>query len=73
MSIAVNTAGTNDGSAFGPGYVARYVKDGVAHTTGEGLDWKQAPALTGKTLQDLGNQAVWGSQLSELIKKCKCK
>ena len=74
MQIEVNMAGRNDGSAFGPGYVARYIKAGVVHTTGEGVNWKQqAPTLSAKTLQNLGNQGVWGRQLTKFIEKCKCK
>jgi hypothetical protein len=72
-SLVVNMAGKNDGSAFGPGYVARYVQDGQAVTMGEGLNWKQDPELFGQTAQTIAVQLLWGQQMSQIIAKCRCK
>lgn len=73
--VEVNIAGTNDGSLFGPGYVVRYISHGVAHTAGEGLNWKQSPLLTGDAVQAAANEALWGRQMSKIIssaKQCEC-
>jgi RHS repeat-associated protein len=72
-AVEVNIAGVGDGSLFGPGYVARYVAGWWAHTAGEGNNFKQSPAVTGQTIQDIANQALWGEQMSGFIKKCGCK
>jgi RHS repeat-associated protein len=77
-SIVVNITGTN--SLFSPGYVARTVSNGKAHTYGEGLNWKQSPLITGNLwlpllgnlVQDLANQAVWGTQMSKIISQSQC-
>lgn len=61
-AVEVNIVGVGDGSLFGPGYVARYVRGGWAHTAGEGNNFKQSPAVTGQTIQDIANQALWGSR-----------
>ena len=70
--IVVNTAGVGDGSFFGPGYVARYVEDGRVHTVGEGTNWKQSPAVTTRTFQNIGNYWVWGQQMREIVSQCMC-
>jgi len=49
------------------------VQEGVAHTAGEGLNPVQAPGYTGRTFQSIGNEALWGAQMAELIKQCGCK
>ena len=72
-NLVVNMAGIGDGSLFGPGYVVRYTKDGIAHTAGEGTNFKQNPGITGQNLQDLGNYAVWGRQMNDILKKCGCR
>jgi hypothetical protein len=69
--VVVNMTGP--GSRFGPGYVARYVSGGVAHTMGEGLNWKQSPGITGSLFQRIGNEAVWGRQMSQMISDCTCR
>jgi RHS repeat-associated protein len=62
---------TGPGSAYGPGYVARYVGGGNAVTVGEGLNPIQAPLLTSPFLQYLADEALWGGQMSNIIKKAK--
>jgi RHS repeat-associated protein len=69
---------TGPGSLFPHGYVARTVTDGIAHTYGEGLNWKQSPAQTFQWVQDLGNNYVWGQQMDDIIgnaggSKCSCR
>jgi hypothetical protein len=71
--VEVNIAGTDDGSLFGPGYVARWVTGTQSHTAGEGLNWKQSPSLTGQGFQNAANNEIWGDQLSRFIEECKCK
>lgn len=76
--LAVNTAGTNDGSLFGPGYVARYVSGGSVHTSGEGLNWRQAPwvlggPVIGPLVQWGANEAVWGDQMRDIVERCSCE
>jgi hypothetical protein len=68
IPIVVNTAGVADGSAFGPGYVARYVQGGSAYTVGEGNNWKQGADW----LTDPANEMLWGRDLDRIIQKCKC-
>ena len=68
--LEVNITGTI--GLFGPGYVVRYVENGVAHTAGEGLNYKQSNIGT-KTLQRAANQLLWGRQMSQLIEQCGCK
>jgi RHS repeat-associated protein len=68
--LVVNITGT--GSLFGPGYVARAVTNGVAHTYGEGENWKQSPGLWGETTQEIANEMVWGQQMSKMISECGC-
>lgn len=79
--LVVNVTGPN--SAFGPGYVARTVTNGVAHTYGEGEAFIQGDqGMSGyNPLMALGNwagnQLVWGSQMNSIIgnakRKCGCK
>lgn len=70
MPIEVNLAGIGDGSLFGPGYVARYVQNGIAHTAGEGLSPLQWPF---ESLQNAANQVVWGKQMEDIISKSRKK
>src|SRR5690606_38196977 len=42
------------------GYVVRYVRDGVAHTAGEGSNIPQAQAITSHLFQWVGNQFLRG-------------
>jgi RHS repeat-associated protein len=69
-SLEVNITGSV--GLFGPGYVVRYVQNGVAHTAGEGTNYKQSNIAT-KTLQRAANEALWGRQMSRLIEQCGCK
>jgi hypothetical protein len=62
---------TDPGSAFHPGYVARTVTNGVAHSYGEGLNGWQSPAATAQWFQNLGNEVVWGGQMVDLIRAAK--
>ena len=65
-SIAVNIAGA--AGVFGPGYVARAVRGGTAHTYGEGLAPIQSPVLTlGPLPNFMANELVWGRQMSSMI------
>ena len=70
--VVVNIAGVNDGSQFGPGYVARYTRNGRAYTVGEGTNWKQSPYITGHGVGFIANQLTWGSQMSDIIGRCGC-
>ena len=73
--VVVNVT-SSPNSPLGPGYVARTVTDGVAHTYGEGLDLLQSPAATGMFGGDIAAGMLWGVQMSEMIKKapsrCGC-
>lgn len=73
--VVVNVTGSN--SAFAPGYVARTVTGGVAHTYGEGEAFSQSTLSFMGPLNDFGNQAVWGTQMNDIIanakQKCGCK
>jgi len=76
---------TAPGSFFDPGYVAREVTNGVAHTYGEGTNWIQsseADSLVSGFLpfgapgmNDFINEAVWGAQMQGAIdsNSCGCK
>ena len=79
--VAVNMTG--NGSTFSPGYVARTVSDGVAHTYGEGtnpiqsnLDQDQWGPIPLGALNNFINEQVWGGQMDEFIskaqKRCGC-
>jgi len=75
LPLVVNITGPS--SAFSPGYVARQVVNGVAHTYGEGLNGWQSPAVTAGWVQDIANELLWGRQMSGFINKakqsCGCK
>ncbi|TNJ34494.1 RHS repeat-associated core domain-containing protein [Arenimonas terrae] len=72
--LVVNMAGSD--GFFEPGYAARTVRNGVAHTYGEGLNPLQSPALTFGPLPNyLANELIWGSQMSDIISSasgCGC-
>jgi RHS repeat-associated protein len=63
---------TDGGSLFPWGYVAHEVSNGVAHTYGEGDNFKQSPKVWGQGVEDFLNNEVWGSQMDDLIAKAKC-
>lgn len=65
--IVVNVADSN--SAFPPGYVARTVSDGVAHTYGEGLAGVQAIPFA----QRIGNWWYWERQMKQFVEECSCQ
>lgn len=69
--LVVNFTGSQ--GLFGPGYVAKTVANGVAHTYGEGSNWKQSGMLWGMGTQDMGNEALWGRMMSRLIEECGCE
>ena len=71
LPLVVNITGPN--SAFNPGYVAREIVNGVAHSYGEGLNPWQSPSATAGWFQDAANEAVWGWQMDDFIKKAKSK
>jgi RHS repeat-associated protein len=69
---------TAPGSMFSPGYVARTVNNGVAHTYGEGANWSQHDkSITGALINKLANELVWGRQMKKLIEgsaqRCGCQ
>lgn len=63
-------------SPLGPGYVARTVTDGVAHTYGERLDILQSPMAMGWAGGDIAAGMLWGVQMADMINKapsrCGC-
>lgn len=68
---------TTPESAFGPGYVARGVVNGFAHTYGEGANWAQFENLPGPWVaQSLADEYIWGRQMQRFIdensKNCGC-
>jgi RHS repeat-associated protein len=65
--IVVNTTDSN--SAFYPGYVARTVRNGAAHTYGEGLALSQA--VPGP--QGFGNWFYWKRQMEKIVQECSCR
>lgn len=69
MLLVVNITGP--GSLFGPGYVARYVQNGVVHTIGEGLNAIQSPLVIGPLVQYAADEGLWGSQMSSIIGSAK--
>jgi RHS repeat-associated protein len=79
LTMDVNTGAalvvniTGPGSLFGPGYVARYVTGGVAHTIGEGTNPIQSPIIISPFIQYAADEALWGSQMSNIIGKSKSK
>jgi RHS repeat-associated protein len=74
--VAVNMTGS--GSTFSPGYVARTVSDGVAHTYGEGtspiqsnLQQDQWGPIPLGALNNIINERVWGKQMEKFISNAK--
>ena len=68
---------TAPGSAFDPGYVARTVTNGVAHTYGEGRSLLQVDRVpSGGLVNWAANEYVWGRQMQDFIDKhskgCGC-
>ena len=66
---------TIPGSQFPPGYVARTVSGGVAHTYGEGLNTMQSPWLAVPGFPEVqagANEWVWGRQMRQFVKECSC-
>ncbi len=69
------TAGENFGigrftgpvSLSSPGYVVRYVANGLAYTKGEGLIPLQAPLMNGRYFQDTADQLPWRAQINKFI------
>jgi hypothetical protein len=68
---------TGPGSAFGPGYVARQVRNGAARTFGEGESFLQSPFLFGQGIQDFANWWVWERQMKRFVdgaqSQCSCR
>jgi hypothetical protein len=65
-SLVVNI--TAPGSFFDPGYVARAVINGVAHTYGEGTSVVQHDkSSTGGMVNWAVNELVWGDQMQRFI------
>jgi hypothetical protein len=62
---------TGPGSLFGPGYVARGVRNGVAYTVGEGLNPLQSPLFLPSYVQDVADEGLWGVQMSSIIGRAK--
>jgi hypothetical protein len=62
--IVVNMTGY--GSLFANGYTVRSVSDGVAHTYGQGNNWKQSENLF-PALNAYMNERIWGSQMDNII------
>jgi len=70
MDVVVNMTGP--GSLFDPGYVARYVSNGVAHMVGEGLNAIQSPLVIGPPVQIAADELLWGRQMDGIIEKAGC-
>lgn len=62
---------TQAGGPLSPGYVARTVTNGVAHTYGEGLDPAQSSWLTGPVANYSAEQLLWGIQMQRMINSAK--
>jgi RHS repeat-associated protein len=69
---------TAPGSAFDPGYVARTVTNGVAHTYGEGtslVQFDREPHAW--LLNKAANELIWGGQMQDFIdnnpSSCECQ
>jgi hypothetical protein len=59
---------TAPGSFFDPGYVARTVTNGVAHTYGEGTSAVQHDkTVQGGIVNWVVNEMVWGDQMQRFI------
>jgi RHS repeat-associated protein len=64
---------TAAGSFFDPGYVARTVNNGIAHTYGEGLSPVQVDKIEGGASVNWSiNELVWGRQMQRVIDNCGC-
>ena len=61
-TLVVNVTDAN--SQFTPGYVVRWVEDGAAYTSGEGLSPYQSDI---NPLANPGFHLVWGSQMKDII------
>lgn len=71
-ALVVNLTGP--GSLFGPGYVARYVINGMAYSVGEGANWMQAQAIPlNDALQWGADEYLWGRQMSQIIAASKSR
>ncbi|RTL16167.1 MAG: RHS repeat-associated core domain-containing protein, partial [Burkholderiales bacterium] len=68
--VVVNVTGPR--SAFGPGYVARYVSNGIAHTVGEGTHPIQS-FLVPSMVRTAANELLWGKQMKKFVDECICK
>lgn len=72
--LVVNLA--DEDSTFFPGYVARTVVDGVAHSYGEGMDPLQSEVIVGLGSTFIANELVWGelmdSTIAEARTQCAC-
>ena len=69
---------TAPGSMFSPGYVARTVNGGIAHTYVEGANWShQDRSLPSALANKAANEVVWGRQMEKMIersaKRCGCQ
>ena len=59
---------TAQGSFFDPGYVARAVTNGVAHTYGEGMNFvQQDKSSSGEVVNWMVNELIWGDQMQKFI------
>ena len=65
--LVVNVADPD--SAFPPGYAARTVTDGIAHTYGEGLAGEFAIPFFSR----VGGWLVWQRQMERFVEECKCE
>lgn len=70
IPIVVNLTGPY--SAFSPGYVLEYARNGAAYTEGEGLSSLQSPKLTDPTLQGILAQLLWGPRMERFIRNARC-
>jgi RHS repeat-associated protein len=68
--LVVNVTGP--GSAFGPGYVARGITNGIVHTYGEGTHAVQS-FLVPSMIRTIANELVWGRQMKSFVDECTCK
>jgi RHS repeat-associated protein len=75
MPLEVNVTG--DGSQFEPGYVVRWISDGVAYTAGEGQSFWQSNKVFRQWVTDGMNEHFWGDQLADFISQsqnpCQCR
>jgi hypothetical protein len=79
MPLVVNIIGPT--GQFGPGYVVRFVNNGVAHTAGTETSaiqsqWFSPGSRLGiltRLAQDAANQWGWGTQMEDWISRCTCR